>query len=70
MKPRLVYDRHRDWAARVVRIDHRCDEEGPYEVAVLVRIGTPSPGRHTPGIEVGDQYETDPMFLVTLSDDP
>lgn len=68
-RARLVYDKHRDWTARVVRIERRRDEDGPYEVAVLVRVGLPSPGRYTPGVEVGDQYETTPLFLVPLLTD-
>ena len=66
---RLAYDRHRQWTVRVVRVDQETDDDGPYEVAVVVRVGNPPPGVFSPNIAHGEQYRTCPTFLIPLTDD-
>ena len=69
MMPRLAYDKHRQWTVRVVRIEREVDEDGPYEVAHVVRVGNTPPGVYAPDIAPGDQYRTCPSFLVPLTAD-
>lgn len=64
----IAYDKHRQWTVRLVRVEQEVDEDGPYEVALVVRLGSPPPGVYAPGIELGEQYRTCPTFLVPLTD--
>lgn len=61
-----AYDVFSGWTVAVLRYEERADEDGPYRVAVVRRVGNPPPGRWRAEIQVGEVYDLEPRMLVDL----
>jgi hypothetical protein len=61
-----AYDKFSGWTVELLRYEERADEYGPYQVAIVRRVGNPPPGQWRAEIQVGEVYDLCPQLLVDL----
>lgn len=64
---RPYYDVFSGWTCELLRYEERTDEDGPYRVAIVRRVGNAPPGRWRAEIQVGEVYDLEPRLLLELS---